>query len=364
MAVTQEKSKPHDEPRPLTIRPNRRIEVLQSFSRSRSQRQASPENFRNSCSTSGERKLNFFRAVPELPDITIYLEALKERILDQPLQHIRIASPFLLRTAVPSIDVAQRKRVVKLRRVGKRVAIGLEAELWLVLHLMIAGRLHWKEPGAKLARKLGLAAFDFPNGTLLLTEAGSKKRASLHLVEGEEALSRLDPGGLEVMDAAYDAFATVLTSRNHTLKRALTDPSLFSGIGNSYSDEILHHAGLSPVALTQKLNPEQIRRLYESVQGVLREWIVRLREEKGTAFPEHVTAFRREMAVHGRFGQPCPVCGSIVQRIRYAENETNYCPTCQTGGKLLADRSLSLLLKKDWPKTPEALEQFRAVRRG
>ena len=302
--------------------------------------------------------------MPELPDITIYLEALEARILGQPLQRIRISSPFLLRTAVPPIAIAQGKRVVKLRRVGKRIVVGLERELWLVLHLMIAGRLHWREPGAKLARKLGLAAFDFPNGTLLLTEAGTKKRASLHLVEGDEALNRLDPGGLEVLKAAPEAFATVLTNRNHTLKRALTDPTLFSGIGNSYSDEILHRAHLSPVALTQKLSSEQITRLYESVQGVLREWIVRLRKENGAAFPEHVTAFRGEMAVHGRFGQPCPVCSSIVQRIRYAENETNYCPTCQTGGKLLADRSLSLLLKKDWPKTSEALEQFRATRRG
>jgi len=310
------------------------------------------------------KKPELYETMPELPDITIYLEALEERILDRLLQHIRISSPFLLRTAVPPIDVAQSKRVVKLRRIGKRIALGLETGLWLVLHLMIAGRLHWREPGAKLARKLGLAAFDFPNGTLLLTEAGTKKRASLHLVEGEEALSRLDPGGLEVLDAALDAFATVLTSCNHTLKRALTDPSLFSGIGNSYSDEILHRAHLSPVALTQKLSPGQIRLLYESAQVVLREWIVRLREDNGASFPEHVTAFRPRMAVHGRFGQSCPVCGSIVQRIRYAKNETNYCPTCQTGGKLLADRSLSLLLKKDWPKTPEALEQFRAVRRG
>ena len=302
--------------------------------------------------------------MPELPDITIYLEALQDRILGQPLQHVRISSPFLLRTAVPPIDVAQGKRVVKLRRIGKRIALGLEAELWLVLHLMIAGRLHWREPGAKLARKLGLAAFDFPNGTLLLTEAGTKKRASLHLIEGEEALSLLDPGGLEVLEAAFEAFATVLTSRNHTLKRALTDPSLFSGIGNSYSDEILHRGGFSPVAMTRRLSPEQIQRLYESTQGVLREWIIRLREQNGVGFPEHVTAFRSGMAVHGRFGQFCPVCGSKVQRIRYAENETNYCPTCQTGGKLLADRSLSLLLKRDWPKTPEALEQFRAARRG
>jgi len=302
--------------------------------------------------------------MPELPDITIYLEALEQRVLDQPLQRIRISSPFLLRTAVPPIDLAQGQRVVKLRRIGKRIAFGLESGLWLVLHLMIAGRLHWREPGAKLVRKLGLAAFDFPNGTLLLTEAGTKKRASLHLVDGEEALNRMDPGGLEVLEAAFEAFATVLTSRNHTLKRALTDPSLFSGIGNSYSDEILHRAGLSPVALTQKLSPGQIRRLYESAQGLLREWIVRLRHDNGAAFPEHVTAFRGEMAVHGRFGQSCPVCGSKVQRIRYAENETNYCPTCQTGGKLLADRSLSLLLKKDWPKTPEALEQMRALRRA
>jgi formamidopyrimidine-DNA glycosylase len=301
--------------------------------------------------------------MPELPDITIYLEALNARILHQPLQQIRISSPFLLRTAVPPISTAQGKRVLKLRRIGKRIALGLESDLWLVLHLMIAGRLHWREPGAKLARKLGLAAFDFPNGTLLLTEAGTKRRASLHLVEGEQALRLLDPGGMDVLEGGLEAFATVLTSRNHTLKRALTDPTLFSGIGNAYSDEILHHAQLSPVALTQKINPEQIRRLYESAQSVLREWIIRLRKEAGDGFPERVTAFRTEMAVHGRFGQKCTVCGSKVQRIRYAENETNYCPTCQTGGKLLADRSLSLLLKKDWPKTPEALEEKRSVYR-
>jgi formamidopyrimidine-DNA glycosylase len=301
--------------------------------------------------------------MPELPDITIYLEALEQRILGQPLQRIRISSPFLLRTAVPPIDLVERKRVLKLRRIGKRIALGLEAQLWLVLHLMIAGRLHWSEPGAKLARKFGLAAFDFPIGTLLLTEAGTKKRASLHLVEGQAALNDLDPGGLEVLEASFEQFAKILTSRNHTLKRALTDPTLFSGIGNSYSDEILHRAHLSPVALTQKLSTDQIGSLFESAQGVLREWIGRLREENAGGFPENVTAFRPEMAVHGRFGQPCPVCGSTVQRIRYADNETNYCPTCQTGGKLLADRSLSLLLKKDWPKTPEELEQFRAARR-
>jgi formamidopyrimidine-DNA glycosylase len=301
--------------------------------------------------------------MPELPDITIYLESVEQRILHQPLQGIRITSPFLVRTAVPPIDRAYGKRVLALRRVGKRIAIGLESELWLVLHLMIAGRLHWREPGARLSRKLTLAAFDFPNGSLLLTEAGTKKRASLHLVEGEAELTQLNPGGLEVLDAALDSFAAVLTSRNHTLKRALTDPTLLSGIGNAYSDEILHRARLSPVALTQKLSPEQIRRLHESVQAVLREWIVRLREETGAGFPEKVTAFRPEMAVHGRFGQPCPVCGSTVQRIRFAQNETNYCPTCQTDGKLLADRSLSLLLKKDWPRTPEALEEMRAVHR-
>ncbi len=299
--------------------------------------------------------------MPELPDITIYLEALAQRILNQPLQEIRISSPFLLRTVAPPIDRVRHKRVVALRRIGKRIAIGMEGELWLVLHLMIAGRLHWREPGARQARRLGLAAFDFPNGSLLLTEAGTRKRASLHLVEGEQALGRLDPGGLEVLESASEAFAMVLTSQNHTLKRALTDPTLFSGIGNAYSDEILHRARLSPVSLTQKLSPEKIQRLHESAQRVLREWIVRLREETGSAFPEHVTAFRRGMAVHGRFGQSCPVCGSTVQRIRYAENETNYCPTCQTDGRLLADRSLSLLLKKDWPGTLEELEEIRAV---
>ena len=302
--------------------------------------------------------------MPELPDITIYLEALERRILHQPLQQIRVASPFLVRTAVPPLDRAHGKRVVALRRLGKRIALGLKNDLWLVLHLMIAGRLHWVNPGARLTRRLGLAAFDFPNGTLLLTEAGTRKRASLHLVEGEQALGRLDPGGLEVLDAPLGAFAATLTGRNHTLKRALTDPTLFSGIGNVYSDEILHRARLSPVSLTQKLKPEEIRRLHESARAVLREWIARLREETGAAFPENVTAFRREMAVHGRFGQPCPVCGGTVQRIRYAENETTYCPTCQTGGKLLADRSLSLLLKKDWPRTPEALEEMRSIHRG
>jgi formamidopyrimidine-DNA glycosylase len=299
--------------------------------------------------------------MPELPDITIYLEALERRILQQPLQQVRVASPFLVRTAVPPIQRANGKRVLALRRIGKRIAIGLEGDLWLVLHLMIAGRLHWREPGAKLARRLGLAAFDFPDGSLLLTEAGTKKRASLHVVQGDQALRALDPGGLEALDSTLEAFATVLTGHNHTLKRALTDPTLFSGIGNAYSDEILHRAQVSPVALTQKLGPEQIQRLHEATKAILTDWIARLRNEAGDAFPENVTAFRPGMAMHGRFGQPCPVCGGKVQRIRYAENETNYCPICQTGGKLLADRALSLLLRKDWPKTPEALEEMRAT---
>ena len=301
--------------------------------------------------------------MPELPDITVYLEAIEARVLGQTLERVRITGPFLLRTAAPPIDSAKGRRVTGLRRLGKRVAIGLEGDLWLVLHLMIAGRSHWRDPGVRLRRKLDLAAFDFPNGSLVLTEAGTKKRASLHLVEGEEGLRRLDPGGLEVMSSSFEDFAAVLGSRNHTLKRALTDPGLFSGIGNAYSDEILHRAHLSPIALTQKLDPGQIRRLHESVQAVLQEWTERLRAEASGGFPENVTAFRPEMAVHGKFGRPCPICGAPVQRIRYAENETNYCPTCQTGGKLLADRSLSLLLKKDWPKTPEELEEMRAVHR-
>jgi formamidopyrimidine-DNA glycosylase len=301
--------------------------------------------------------------VPELPDITIYLEALAHRVLRQTLKAIRLASPFLVRTVNPPLPEADGKQVVELRRIGKRIVIGLEDKLWLVIHLMVAGRLHWREQNAKLARRLGLAAFDFPNGTLLFTEAGTRKRASLHLVKGDEALAALDPGGLEVLDSAPDAFAKVLTRRNHTLKRALTDPTLFSGIGNAYSDEILHRARLSPVALTQKLNSEQIRRLHQATKESLADWIVHLREETGDAFPEKVTAFRPEMAMHGKFGQPCPDCGGKVQRIRYAENETNYCPTCQTGGKLLADRALSLLLKKDWPKTPEDLEEMRTAHR-
>lgn len=301
--------------------------------------------------------------VPELPDITIYLEALERQVLNRPLQQIRLNSPFLVRTAVPPINRAHGRMVRILRRIGKRIVLGLEDDLWLVIHLMVAGRLHWREPGAKLVRRLGLCAFDFPNGSLLLTEAGTKKRASLHLVAGETALLDLDPGGLEVLESTLAAFGQVLTSRNHTLKRALTDPTLFSGIGNAYSDEILHAARLSPVALTQRLTPEQIARLHGATKQTLSHWITVFREETGDSFPENVTAFRPGMAMHGKFGQPCPVCGGLVQRIRYAENETNYCPTCQTGGKLLADRSLSLLLKKDWPRTPEALEEMRSSRR-
>jgi len=300
--------------------------------------------------------------VPELPDITIYLEALEKRILNQTLAKVRMASPFLLRTAIPRLSEAEGKTVRELRRIGKRIAIGLENELWLVIHLMIAGRLHWREPGAKLVRKLGLAAFEFSTGSLVLTEAGTKKRASLHVLQGEQSLEELDPGGLEVLDSTLAAFAAVLRGSNHTLKRALTDPRLFSGIGNAYSDEILHRARLSPVLLTQKLSDEQVEALHQSVKTSLAEWIERLRAEVGEGFPEGVTAFRPEMAVHGRFGLPCLVCGSKVQRIRYADNETNYCPACQTGGKLLADRALSLLLKKDWPKTPGELEEMRGKR--
>ncbi len=298
--------------------------------------------------------------MPELPDITIYLEALERRILGQPLNQLRIASPFVLRTAVPPIERLRGRKVIELRRLGKRIALGLEDDFWLVLHLMIAGRLQWRAAAARLAGKHNLATFDFPNGTLVLTEAGTKKRASLHVVIGEEALRAHDPGGLEVLGCQLDAFAQALTRRNHTLKRALTDPRLFSGIGNAYSDEILHSAHLSPVALTHKLAREEIERLHRATQETLGHWIELLRKKTGDGFPEKVTAFRPEMAVHGKLGQPCPVCGMKVQRIRYADNETNYCPGCQTGGKLLADRSLSALLKKDWPKTPEELEEMRS----
>jgi len=294
--------------------------------------------------------------MPELPDITVYIEALEARIFGETLERVRLASPFLLRSIDPPLAAANGKKVKALHRVGKRIAIGLEGDLWLVLHLMIAGRLHWRERGAKLARKNAPAAFDFSNGTLVLTEAGSQKRASLHVVFGEENLRALDPGGIEVLDAGLAEFKAALTSANHTLKRALTDPRTFSGIGNAYSDEILHRARLSPVALTQKLTPEEIRRLYDATKATLAEWVKRLRAEAKDGFPEKVTAFREGMAVHGRYGQPCPVCGAKVQRIRYAANETNYCVNCQTGGRLLADRALSRLLREDWPRTLEELE--------
>jgi formamidopyrimidine-DNA glycosylase len=294
--------------------------------------------------------------MPEFPDIVVYIEALEKRILGQTLEDIRLVSPFLLRTADPPLRSAVGKRVRELRRVGKRIAIGMDDELWLVLHLMIAGRLHWQKRGAKVSRPRGLAAFDFSNGTLVWTEAGSQKRASLHVVRGEAGLRALDPGGLEVLDADLDRFAAVLQSANHTLKRALTDPRLFSGIGNAYSDEILFEARLSPLALTQKLTPDEVERLYLAARTTLTRWVDELRKETGDAFPEKVTAFRPNMTVHGRYKEPCPRCGAKIQRIRYAANETNYCPHCQTKGKLLADRALSRLLREDWPRTPEELE--------
>jgi len=299
--------------------------------------------------------------MPELPDITIYIEALEVRILDQTLQAVRIVSPFLLRTANPPITATFGKKVLQLRRLGKRICIGLEDDLWLVLHLMIAGRLHWRplSPTAartKVSPPRGLAALDFPDGSLLWTEAGSQKRASLHVVSGEDGLRSLDPGGLEVLDTTLDRFSASLRSANHTLKRALTDPHLFSGIGNAYSDEILFEAKLSPLALTQKLSALEIKLLHEAIRRSLTQWTDRLRAEAAGKFPEKVTAFREGMAVHGRYKQPCPRCGTKIQRIRYASNETNYCPTCQTDGRLLADRALSRLLREDWPRSLDELE--------
>jgi formamidopyrimidine-DNA glycosylase len=294
--------------------------------------------------------------VPELPDITVYVEALEARIGGRPLQKVRIGSPFLLRSVAPPPREAEGRVVESVSRLGKRVVLGLEGDLFLVLHLMIAGRLHWRKPGAGLPGRRGLAAFDFDDGTLLLTEAGTKKRASLHVVQGTEALREHDRGGLEVLSSDLERFRAVLTARNHTLKRALTDPRLFSGIGNAYSDEILHRARLSPFLLTGKLDDDVVARLYEATRAILNEWTERLRREAGDGFPEKVTAFREGMAVHGRYREPCPACGSPVQRIRYAENEANYCAGCQTGGRLLADRALSRLLKKDWPRTLEELE--------
>lgn len=298
--------------------------------------------------------------MPELPDIVVYIEALEKRILDRTLERVLIVSPFLLRTAVPPLSSTEGKRVTRLRRIGKRICIGLEDDLWLVLHLMIAGRLHWRKGKAKVAKPRGLAVFEFDQGTLLWTEAGSQKRASLHVVEGESGLQSLDPGGIEIFDSSPTEFARILQSANHTLKRALTDPRLFSGIGNAYSDEILFEAQLSPLALTQKLKPDEIERLYYAARANLERWTELLRKQTGVSFPEGVTAFRPGMAVHGRYKEPCVRCGTKIQRIRYAANETNYCPTCQTGGKLLADRSLSRLLREDWPKTPEDLEALTA----
>ena len=294
--------------------------------------------------------------MPELPDVVVYIEALQERLRGARLERARVASPFLLRSANPPLTAVEGKLVERFRRIGKRIAIGFEGELWLVLRLMIAGRLHWKPPGAKLPAKRALAAFDFDSGSLLLTEAGSQKRASLHVVAGEDGLRSLDPGGLEPLTANLTAFTAALAAENHTLKRALTDPRIFSGIGNAYSDEILHHARLSPVTLTRRLDPAEIRRLFDATVASLNEWVERLRAGTQGRFPERVTAFRPEMAVHGKYGQPCPRCGAKVRRIRYAANETNYCPACQTGGKLLADRGLSRLLREDWPRTPEELD--------
>ncbi len=296
--------------------------------------------------------------MPELPDVTVYVEALRERVVGHWYLRAVIRGPFLLRSVTPPLALAEGKTVREVRRVGKRIAIGLEDDLWLVLHLMIAGRLHWKPGAAKLGAK-SLAAFEFDNGTLSLTEAGTQHRASLNMVAGERGLEALDAGGIEVLDAGLDAFTATLQSANHTLKRALTDPRLFSGIGNAYSDEILHRAQLSPVALTQRLKPDEIARLFAATRESLVEWTGRLRREAAGKFPEKVTAFREGMAVHGRYGLPCPRCGAKIQRIRYASNETNYCAQCQTGGKLLADRGLSRLLHQDWPRTLEELEALK-----
>jgi formamidopyrimidine-DNA glycosylase len=297
--------------------------------------------------------------MPELPDIAAYLTALRTRILGQPLQQVRLASPFLLRTAQPPLADVENRQVNKLRRIGKRIVIGVEGDLWLVLHLMIAGRLHWRARNAKLAGRQNLAAFDFPNGSLILTEAGAKHRASLHVVGGEEKLGTFDAGGIDVFTTDLKTFRHVLTAENHTLKRALTDPRLLSGIGNSYSDEILHAAQLSPILLTQKLTPDEWERLFTAARETLQLWIDRLHAEVERAFPEKVTAFREGMAVHGRYGQACPRCGEKILRIRYADKETNYCAHCQTGGKVLADRSLSRLLGSDWPRSLEELEALK-----
>ena len=297
--------------------------------------------------------------MPELPDISAYLGALEERIAGRPLEHVRIGSAFLLRTAVPPVSEAEGHQVRELRRIGKRIAIGLDNDIWLVMHLMIAGRLHWRPRGAKLAGRNNLAAFDFPNGSLLLTEAGTKRRASLYVFKGEEALASADPGGIDVFASDIGQFRAAMTLENRTLKRALTDPRILSGIGNAYSDEILHAAKLSPITLTSKLSADEWSRLYAATRETLRVWIDRLGDEAAAKFPEKVTAFRPEMAVHGRYGKPCPRCGEPVQRIRYAENETNYCAACQTNGRVLADRALSRLLGADWPRTLDELEALK-----
>lgn len=302
--------------------------------------------------------------MPEYPDLTVYLRALESRVVGQPLQALRLRGPALLRTAEPPLATASGKRVLGLRRLGKRLVFVLEDELFLVLHLMVSGRLHWRPRLAPVPGRIGLAAFDFPKGTLVLTEASPKKRAQLHLVRSEAGLQALDRGGVEPLTASAEEFAAVVRRENHTLKRTLTDPRLFAAIGNAYSDEILHHARLSPVALSQKLDDAQVERLRSSTREVLEAWTERLGAEAAEAFPEKVTAFREGMSVHGRYRQPCPVCGAPVQRIVHADNETNYCPPCQTGGKLLADRSLSRLLKQDWPRTLEELEESRAATRA
>ena len=297
--------------------------------------------------------------MPELPDISAYISALVPRIVGQPLERVRLASAFLLRTVQPPVASVEGRIVCELRRIGKRIAIGVEGDLWLVLHLMIAGRLHWRPPGTKLSGRNSLAAFDFPNGSLVLTEAGSKRRASLHVLSGQEGLDSVDPGGIEIFTSDLNSFRDALMAENRTLKRALTDPRLVSGIGNAYSDEILHAAQLSPIALTHNLGPQEWERLFAATRETLKVWIDQLRLEAETAFPEKVTAFRESMAVHGRYGKPCPRCGEKIQRIRYADNETNYCARCQTGGKLLADRSLSRLLRSDWPRTLDELEVLK-----
>jgi formamidopyrimidine-DNA glycosylase len=303
--------------------------------------------------------------MPELPDIAAYLSALEQRILGQPLEQVRIASAFLLRTVQPSLGSAEGRMVGELRRIGKRIAIGLEGDLWLVLHLMIAGRLHWRQRGVKLAGRNTLAAFDFPHGSLVLTEAGTKRRASLHVLSGEAGLQGIDPGGVDVFACDLEAFRAALMAENRTLKRALTDPRIVSGIGNAYSDEILHAAHLSPIKLTYKLEPPEWERLFTATRETLQLWIDRLKAEAAESFPEKVTAFRKDMAVHGRYGLPCPRCGEPIQRIGYADNETNYCARCQTEGRVLADRSLSRLLGKDWPRTLDELETLtRRAREG